>query len=40
MNKLRLSLLISIDITNNNKIFPYASSYYPGETAESYDFFF
>jgi hypothetical protein len=39
-NKLRLPLLISIDITNSGKTFPCASSYCSGETAESYDFFF
>lgn len=39
-NKLRLPLLISIGITNSSKTFPCTSSYCPGETAESYDFFF
>jgi MULE transposase domain len=39
-NKLRLPLLINIGITNSGKTFPYASSYYLGETAESYNFFF
>jgi hypothetical protein len=39
-NKLRLPLLIGVGITNSGKTFPCASSYCPGETAESYDFFF
>ena len=39
-NKLRIPLLIGVRITNSNKTFPLAYSYYPGETAESYDFFF
>jgi hypothetical protein len=38
-NKLRLPLLIGVGITNSGKTFPCASSYCPGETAESYDFF-
>src|SRR5438477_66394 len=32
INKLRLDLLINIDIINNNKIFFYTSSYYLDET--------
>ena len=40
INKLRLPLLIGIGVTNNSKTFPYALSYYLGETAESYNFFF
>ena len=40
INKLRLSLLINIDIINNNKIFSYILSYYLGKTAEFYNFFF
>jgi hypothetical protein len=39
-NKLRLPLLIGIGITNSSKTFPCASSHYPGETAEFYNFFF
>jgi len=39
-NKLRLPLLIGVGITNSGKTFPCASSYYLGETAESYNFFF
>src|SRR5437016_3954054 len=39
-NKLRLPLLVRVDITNSGKTFPCASSYCPGETTESYDFFF
>ena len=39
-NKLRLPLLINVGIINSSKTFPCASSYCPGETAESYDFFF
>ena len=39
-NKLRMPLLIGVGITNSNKTFPLAYSYCPGETAESYDFFF
>jgi hypothetical protein len=39
-NKLRLPLLTGVGITNSGKTLPCASSYYPGETAESYDFFF
>jgi hypothetical protein len=39
-NKLRLLLLISVSIINNNKTFLYVSSYCLSETAESYNFFF
>jgi MULE transposase domain len=39
-NKLRMLLLIGVGITNSNKIFPLDYSYCPGETVESYDFFF
>ena len=39
-NKLRLLLLIGVGITNSSISFPVALSYCPGETAESYDFFF
>ena len=31
---------MGVGITNLSKTFPLALSYYPGETAESYDFFF
>ena len=36
INKLRLPLLVGVGITNSSKTFPYALSYYLGETAESY----
>src|SRR5438045_2382231 len=39
-NKLRMPLLIGVGITNSNKIFPLAYSYYSGEIVESYNFFF
>jgi len=39
-NKLRLPLLIGVGITNSGETFLYASSYCPGKTAESFDFFF
>jgi len=40
INKLRLPLLVSMGIINSSKTFPYALSYCPGETVESYNFFF
>jgi len=40
INKLRLPLLVNVNITNSGKTFPYTLSYCLGETAESYDFFF
>jgi hypothetical protein len=33
-------LLIGVGVTNSGKTFSCASSYCPGETAESFDFFF
>lgn len=39
-NKLRLPLLVATSETNTEKIFPVAFSYCPGETVESYNFFF
>ena len=39
-NKLRLPLLVAVGITNEEKTFPIAFSFCPGETAESYNFFF
>ena len=35
-----MPLLVGISITNTNKTFPVALSYYPRETAKSYNFFF
>jgi hypothetical protein len=39
-NKLRMPLLVSVEMTKSGKTFPLAYSYCPGETAESFDFFF
>jgi hypothetical protein len=39
-NKLRMPLLVGVGIINSGKTFPQAYSYCPGETAESYEFFF
>jgi hypothetical protein len=39
-NEKRILLLVGINITNSGKTFPLALSYYPSETAKSYDFFF
>jgi hypothetical protein len=39
-NEKRMPLLVGVGITNSGKTFPLALSYCPGETAESYDFFF
>ena len=35
-----MPLLVGVDITNSGQTFPLTLSYCPGETAESYDFFF
>jgi MULE transposase domain len=39
-NSKRLPLLVSVGVTNEGRIFPIAYSYCPGETAESFLFFF
>jgi len=39
-NQLRLPLLVAVGITNEGRTFPIAFSFCPGETTESYNFFF
>ena len=40
INKLYLSLLISIDVINSNKIFSYILNYYLDKIVKFYNFFF